>query len=364
MYIAMERLQGSDLRHLLADGWRPDAVQAARIAKRLADALAYAHGKGVVHCDIKPANIFMIGRTQPKVLDFGIARVTRQRSRETQSPTPIGGHRRRPARRRAAAELGSPYYVSPEQLRGEAARCARRCLRRRRRALRNADRPARLRRRHARRHPPRGARKPRAAGTHRQSEVDAALSGIVARAMARKPGERYRSARQLARALRSWISEETNGLAHSAAARGARGWAWSAGATLAAVRPARCGCCCRARPIATASTTRSRASMAAAPAAAPAPSAAPVVIAAAAPMQEPVQAEPAPVVARPSAEPVRAVKNDKPRAKAAKPIAAPTAAPAAPAAPPPQGRCSSRSRPWGDVEVDGARQARRRRCRV
>jgi serine/threonine protein kinase len=75
VYIAMERLQGRDLRHLLADGWRPEPVQAARIAKRIADALAYAHGHGVVHCDIKPANIYMIGRTQPKLLDFGIARV-------------------------------------------------------------------------------------------------------------------------------------------------------------------------------------------------------------------------------------------------------------------------------------------------
>jgi eukaryotic-like serine/threonine-protein kinase len=119
VYIAMERLQGKDVRHLLADGWRPEAVQAARIGKRLADALAYAHGKGVVHCDIKPANVFMVGRTQPKVLDFGIARVTRGTRQgglqDNDQPIDIDTG----SLGAAPAEGGSPYYVSPEQLLGE-----------------------------------------------------------------------------------------------------------------------------------------------------------------------------------------------------------------------------------------------------
>jgi len=99
-YIAMELLKGKDLRHLLAEGWRPTVGQAALIIRRVADALAYAHSKGVVHRDIKPANIFMTGRTQPKVLDFGIASIAH--GRET------GG-----------ASGGSPHYMAPEQVRNE-----------------------------------------------------------------------------------------------------------------------------------------------------------------------------------------------------------------------------------------------------
>jgi serine/threonine-protein kinase len=102
VYIAMERLQGQDLRHLLQQGAKPSPIEAAQLVRRVADALAYAHRKGVVHCDIKPANIFMTGRMHPKVLDFGIARI---------------------AHREVVASLegvvaGSPYYLAPEQIDG------------------------------------------------------------------------------------------------------------------------------------------------------------------------------------------------------------------------------------------------------
>ncbi|XVJ70002.1 MAG: protein kinase [Rhizobacter sp.] len=100
-YIAMELLKGKDLRELLKEGWRATSVQATQIIRRVADALGYAHSKGVVHRDIKPANIFMVGRTQPKVLDFGIARVTHKH--DTHVADEITG--------------GSPYYMAPEQIR-------------------------------------------------------------------------------------------------------------------------------------------------------------------------------------------------------------------------------------------------------
>ncbi|WP_395691586.1 serine/threonine-protein kinase [Piscinibacter sp.] len=98
-YIAMELLKGRDLRQLRQEGWRPTPAQAATIVRRVADALAYAHSKGVIHRDIKPANIFMVGRTQPRVLDFGIARITHQHD--------------------GAGDIaaGSPYYMAPEQVR-------------------------------------------------------------------------------------------------------------------------------------------------------------------------------------------------------------------------------------------------------
>src|SRR5258706_11667121 len=100
-YIAMELLKGRDLRQLRQESWRPTPQQATLIVRRASDALAYAHSKGVVHRDIKPATIFMVGRTQPRVLDFGIARVAHQHD----------------AHAGEDIAAGSPYYMSPEQVR-------------------------------------------------------------------------------------------------------------------------------------------------------------------------------------------------------------------------------------------------------
>ena len=99
-YIAMELLKGADLRQLALEGWRPAPQEAARIALAVAEALAAAHARGVVHRDIKPANVYLAGRTQPRVLDFGIARVTHQTGL--------------PAAHEVSA--GSPYYMAPEQI--------------------------------------------------------------------------------------------------------------------------------------------------------------------------------------------------------------------------------------------------------
>jgi serine/threonine-protein kinase len=101
VYIAMEQLPGQDLRQMLIDGWRPDPMRTAKIVRRVADALTYAHGKGVIHCDIKPANIFMVDRRKPKVLDFGIARVAHQPG----APMLEG------------LITGTPHYLAPEQIR-------------------------------------------------------------------------------------------------------------------------------------------------------------------------------------------------------------------------------------------------------
>jgi serine/threonine protein kinase len=100
VYIAMERLKGRDLRQALVQGWQPTPWQAAQLTRRIADALAYAHAKGVVHCDIKPANIFLDRRDRPKLLDFGIARIA---------------HRNAP-RGLEGLVMGSPHYLAPEQL--------------------------------------------------------------------------------------------------------------------------------------------------------------------------------------------------------------------------------------------------------
>jgi eukaryotic-like serine/threonine-protein kinase len=199
VYIAMEPLRGMDLRKLLHQGWHPTPFEAANLVRRVADALAYAHGKGVVHCDIKPANIFMVDRKYPKVLDFGIARQAR---RDGTATTPL--------------TAGSPYYLAPEQIRGDS--LDRRCdvyslgvvlyelltgrqpfggdtLEAITEAVLTAPTPS------ARRN-----------GTR----VPAGLSAIAARAMARAPEDRYPSARHLANDLREWMtSTEARTLARS-----------------------------------------------------------------------------------------------------------------------------------------------------
>jgi serine/threonine-protein kinase len=102
VYIAMERLYGRDLQCALAAGWRPTLEQTVQLVRRIADALAYAHARGVIHCDIKPANIFLQRRDRPKVLDFGIARILHGAA----LPELDG------------AVAGSPRYQAPEQLLG------------------------------------------------------------------------------------------------------------------------------------------------------------------------------------------------------------------------------------------------------
>ncbi|MFZ6642572.1 serine/threonine protein kinase [Undibacterium sp. TC4M20W] len=110
-FIAMEFLQGKDLRHILADGKQFDIIETANIIQKIAEALAYAHANGVIHRDIKPANIFVLPSQQPKVVDFGIARAPNRVLDETreQAHTLFNNN-----------ILGTPNYMSPEQANGKA----------------------------------------------------------------------------------------------------------------------------------------------------------------------------------------------------------------------------------------------------
>ncbi len=189
-YIAMELLKGRDLRQLRKEGWRPNHAQAALIVRRVADALAYAHSKGVVHCDIKPANIFMLSRTQPRVLDFGIARVAHHNDHNIEDITG-----------------GSPYYMAPEQIRQQP-------------VDRRTDVFALgvvLYELLTDQKPFRGntleeiteavlSHTPPPAHTV-NPEVPRILSDIAARAMAKDVAHRFRSARALSRELRQWLDE-------------------------------------------------------------------------------------------------------------------------------------------------------------
>ena len=108
-FLVMELVQGESLGARLRREMRLPAIQAVQTVLPLADGLRSAHDKGIVHRDIKPDNILIardeFGRQQPKLLDFGIAKVDQQASEERKL-TQIG------------VVLGSPEYMSPEQALG------------------------------------------------------------------------------------------------------------------------------------------------------------------------------------------------------------------------------------------------------
>jgi len=118
-FIAMELLEGQTLRHRLAE--KPlDLEQVLDLAIQVADALDTAHAKGIIHRDVKPANIFVTQRGQAKVLDFGLAKqltgLWSQGSAQDISSLPTAdGPLTGPG-----TALGTISYMSPEQARGEA----------------------------------------------------------------------------------------------------------------------------------------------------------------------------------------------------------------------------------------------------
>jgi eukaryotic-like serine/threonine-protein kinase len=107
-YIAMEFVEGERLDHYLAR-LRPDLRTRLELAARIADAVEHAHQKGVIHRDLKPGNILVTADGQPKVLDFGVARLTDDDTRTTTLRTDVG------------ALLGTLTYMSPEQASGDSA---------------------------------------------------------------------------------------------------------------------------------------------------------------------------------------------------------------------------------------------------
>jgi serine/threonine-protein kinase len=185
LYYVMPYVEGESLRDRLQREGRLPVDESVRLAREVAEALAYAHQRGIIHRDIKPANI-MLGAGHALVADFGIARALGSEAALTGT----------------GLAVGTPQYMSPEQAMGAAEVDARADVYAvggvlfemlAGRAPYTGETPqAILAKSLTEEVPPLGTVRP---------EVPRAVAAVVAKAMARSPGDRHASAGELAAAL-------------------------------------------------------------------------------------------------------------------------------------------------------------------
>jgi serine/threonine protein kinase len=101
-FIAMEYVEGQNLKEVLAQGRPLSFEQIGDIIAQVADAIDFAHSKGIVHRDVKPANIILLEGNRAKITDFGIAKIATGVSNLTST----------------GQFLGTPNYMAPEQIKG------------------------------------------------------------------------------------------------------------------------------------------------------------------------------------------------------------------------------------------------------
>lgn len=160
-YLVMEYVNGIRIDDFAAT---LDAKSACQLFAKVANAVAYAHRNLIIHCDLKPSNILIDGAGEPKLLDFGIAKILDA-----------------PGDTRTVERLLTPEYASPEQMRGQA----------------NATTTDIY---------SLGAVLKHVLSLQRQSKPDADLAAILAQAMRPEPEERYASAELFAQDLRAYLS--------------------------------------------------------------------------------------------------------------------------------------------------------------
>jgi serine/threonine protein kinase len=101
-FIAMEYVEGQNLKEILAQGRPLTFDDIGDIVAQVADALDFAHAKGIVHRDVKPANIILLDGHRAKIMDFGIAKIASSVANLTST----------------GQFLGTPNYMAPEQIKG------------------------------------------------------------------------------------------------------------------------------------------------------------------------------------------------------------------------------------------------------
>jgi serine/threonine-protein kinase len=207
MYLVLEHIDGWSLAHILARRTRFSPELVAAIGVEVARALAYAHEHGVVHRDVKPANILVSKRGEVKLVDFGIAQ--RDRLPSADEPlTPV--HLRKSD---ASAAFGTPAYMSPEQILGETVDSRSdvfslgvvlyQLLAGVRPFDREGDHDKRAAAQRIRRDPPKPLRE-------RAPDVPRALERIVMRCVEKLPADRFASAEEAATLLEEFYRERSD----------------------------------------------------------------------------------------------------------------------------------------------------------